>query len=60
MQFPQPMQPKTAIATIVIAFFMATVVMGLGRAMISEQASADTGHLAMADAMPALVLSVQY
>ncbi|MCC0018975.1 MAG: hypothetical protein H6879_07930 [Rhodobiaceae bacterium] len=54
------MQPKTAIATIVIAFFMATVVMGLGRAMISERASADSGHLAMADAMPALVLSVQY
>ena len=59
MQFPQPMQPKTAITTIVIAFFMVTVVMGLGRAMIDAPVSANSAEVAVRGS-PAVVLSVEY
>lgn len=46
MQSLQPMEPKTAVVTIVIAFFMTTVVMGLGRAMIDSPVQADASRVA--------------
>ena len=59
MNTPQFMQPKTAITTIVVAFFMATVAMGLGRAVIDEPVAPNASYVAAVDA-PATVISVQY
>lgn len=54
MEPHQPMQPKSAITTVVIAFFMATVAMGLGRAMIDGPVSPNSSVVATANDAPVI------
>lgn len=47
----QPMEPRTALVTVVIAFFITTVAFGVGRTVIDTPVAPDSERMAVVDTL---------